>query len=313
MQPRTVVAISLLALGATPPAHAKPRTRVAINGLPTPVWFNDGDSFQVLEGPLSGTKARLAGFNTLESFGPVHQWGGWTAKELYAVAKMGAHNGRLGVWSCSWDNKRDGYGRGLFICPDLAIDQIRKGLAHAMTVTANPSEDQYLAAQREAIAARRGIWAHGVPEYVMTSMHSFAEDPGRQYAYNRLVSSVDGHSEMMEHRDVYEECERVCATMVEPTPESMDAALAWLDVADGISDLWLALPPGDKRHVVRIWASLRSVAALVPRHLQDGFRDALRAMSGEVVLQAASEEESSCGIYTDFKRRYGSGKAPCLK
>ena len=69
-------------------AVAEPASQVFLNGVPTPVFFNDGDSFRILEGPLKGTKARLAGFNTLESYGPVHQWGGWHAKELYAIAKM---------------------------------------------------------------------------------------------------------------------------------------------------------------------------------------------------------------------------------
>ena len=54
---------------------SEPRTKVVVNGLMSPVYFNDGDTFRVLSGQLSGTKARLEGFNTLESFGPVHQWG----------------------------------------------------------------------------------------------------------------------------------------------------------------------------------------------------------------------------------------------
>ena len=49
-------------------ASAEPASQVFLNGVPTPVFFNDGDSFRILEGPLKGTKARLAGFNTLESY-----------------------------------------------------------------------------------------------------------------------------------------------------------------------------------------------------------------------------------------------------
>jgi len=311
MQSRLLLALAVLIVPAG--AAAKARTRVVVNGTPTPVWFNDGDSFSVLEGPLAGTKARLAGFNTLESFGPVHQWGTWTARELYVLAKGGTMNGRKGIWSCTWDRKRDGYGRGLFNCPSLAEDQIRKGLAHAMTVTADPSPPSYVAAQQEAIAARRGIWAHGVPEYVLTSLHSFDEDPGRQYAYNRLVSSADGHSEMWEHRKIYSECETVCAKLVDVTPDSMEKAVGWLEGASDISDLWMGLNPDQKRHVVRIWSSLGSVAALVPRDRQDMFRSTLGELSAAGVIQIAAEREQSCAVYIHYKRRFGSSKAPCLK
>ena len=53
---------------------------------------------------------------------------------------------------------------------DLAVDQIRKGLAHAMTVTKEGADAVLMAAQRYAIKHKKGMWAHGVPEYVMTSL-----------------------------------------------------------------------------------------------------------------------------------------------
>ncbi len=107
--------VALLGVGGT--AMAEPAAMVFINGTPTPVFFNDGDSFRVTEGSLSGAKTRLAGFNTLESHGPVHQWGNWHFKELYANAKMATLNARRGVWHCqSKDMKRDGYGRILLHC-----------------------------------------------------------------------------------------------------------------------------------------------------------------------------------------------------
>jgi endonuclease YncB( thermonuclease family) len=190
-------------------ALARPMTKVFLNGAPAPVFFNDGDSFSVLGGPLEGTKARLAGFNTLESFGAVHRWGKWDAHELYVVAKMATLNARRGVWHCHSDLRRDGYGRILWTCPDLIVDQIRKGLAHAMTVTKDPSPKEHLEAQRLAQAERRGIWAHGIPEYVLTSTHS--NDEGYEgTTYNRLVSSADGHSEKWIHKDIYKDCDEIC-------------------------------------------------------------------------------------------------------
>ncbi|MBM4342434.1 MAG: nuclease [Deltaproteobacteria bacterium] len=189
--------------------HARPMSRVFLNGVPAPVFFNDGDSFTVLGGTLEGTKARLAGFNTLESFGPVHRWGNWSPHELYITAKMATLNARRGVWHCHSELNRDGYGRILWTCPDLIIDQIRKGLAHAMTVTEEPAPKDQLEAMAAAQAERRGIWAHGIPEFILTSTHSNDEGyPGA--TYNRLVSTRTGASRKWLHKDNYRDCQEVC-------------------------------------------------------------------------------------------------------
>jgi endonuclease YncB( thermonuclease family) len=191
----------------------------------TPVVFNDGDSFRVLGGPLTGAKARLSGFNTLESHGAVHQWGTWTAKEMYILAKLATHNARDNVWECTSDGKTDGYGRMLVFCPGLAKEQIRLGLAHAMSIDDKPADAELLAAQREAIAAKRGIWAHGVPEYILTSLHSSEEDVEGDGVYNRLVSSKDGHSIKWKHDVKYDECQNVCH-VVYPVDEARVTAVA---------------------------------------------------------------------------------------
>lgn len=184
-------------------------SRVFLNGTPAPVFFNDGDSFTVLAGPLEGTKARLAGYNTLESFGPVHRWGGWDPHELYVLAKMATLNARRGVWHCHSDMNRDGYGRILWTCPDLIVDQVRKGLAHVMLVTDEPAPEEHLQAMRAAQAEKRGIWKKGIPEYILTSLHS--KDEGYEGTnYNRLVSTQTGHSKKWVHDDNYKECQEVC-------------------------------------------------------------------------------------------------------
>lgn len=202
-----VAGSALLALPSV--ALARPVSRVFLNGSPAPVFFNDGDSFTVLGGPLEGTKARLAGYNTLETFGPVHRWGNWDPHEMYVLSKMATLNARRGIWHCYSDLKRDGYGRILWDCPDLAEDQIRKGLAHAMTVTKDPAPARYIAAQKLAMAERRGMWAHGTVPFVLTSLHS--NDEGYEgVTYNRLVSTEDGHSEKWIHKDIYGECQEIC-------------------------------------------------------------------------------------------------------
>jgi len=202
-----VLGVAALLLAAR--VDARPASRVFLNGVPTPVYFNDGDSFSVLGGAHEGSKARLSGFNSLESFGGVHRWGSWSAQELYVNSKMATLNGRRGVWHCYSDLKRDGYGRILWHCPDLALDNLRKGLAHAMTITAEPAAPELIEAQRLAQLEKRGMWAHGVPKYIVTSTHSNDEGYAGK-TYNRLISTEDGHSEQWLHNDNYKECEEVC-------------------------------------------------------------------------------------------------------
>ena len=73
-------------------AAAEPETLVILNKKATPVYFNDGDTFRALAGPFAGPSNRLAGFNTLESYGSVHRWGKFEAKELYNLAKIATWN-----------------------------------------------------------------------------------------------------------------------------------------------------------------------------------------------------------------------------
>ena len=70
----------------------------------------------------------------------VHVWGDWTAKELYVIAKLATLTARRGEWSCEGDGKKDGYGRLLLFCRDLAKDLIGKGLAHNYSVDENPGD-----------------------------------------------------------------------------------------------------------------------------------------------------------------------------
>ena len=302
------LALALMTFNA---AHAKePASQVFLNGVPTPVFFNDGDSFRVLEGPLKGTKARLAGFNTLESYGPVHQWGGWHAKELYAIAKMGTLNARRGVWNCSSEMEKDTYGRVLFVCLDLAEDQIRKGLAHVMSVTTEPGHPRLVEAQQDAINNKAGMWAHGVPEYVLTSLHSIDERSNRAYAYNRLVSSADGHSEKWMHQNKYEECQVVC----EQNIAIKDADLAKLRKSllknRDVKPILGGAPEQEVNHIIRMWLKTATVAAIIEKRDIAVMKKALEALKSDGMTTAT---DGSCVVYVDFKRRFGGDKAKCLK
>jgi len=304
-----------LIIGAMLPAICladEPLTQVHIEGEPVPVYFNDGDTFRIKGGKRQGSRSRLAGFNTLESFGAVHQWGEWTAQELYVLAKTATTFARRGMWRCHTTFEKDTYGRFLFHCPDLRVAQIRHGLAHAMTVTAEPAPPVLLEAQAEAIEHRRGIWAHGVPEYVMTSLHSVLERPG-QYASNRMVSTRDGHSEKWRHERAYKECEEICSKEVEISPDVIRANDVAIQGAPSVSEYWGELTLKQKVHIMRIWLMIDSVAAFVPEDTRPDLAGVLAVLVAGGTLVPSVTRKGSCMIYTDHTRRFGEGKAKCLK
>ncbi len=314
------VLLSLAAtLGSAEALAGPPATKVFLNGTPYPVTFNDGDSFRVLAGPFAGTKARLAGFNTLESHGPVHRWGNWTGRELYVNAKMATLHARRGVWHCTSDGSADGFGRILWDCPDLRLSQVRHGFAHAMTITWEPSAPEVLEAQAAAIAEGRGMWAHGAPAYILTSLHSVDENPGGGPTYNRLVSTLDGSSIVWRHRERHPDCTEVCHKVVSLLPEDMKRTTDAMRADDELGPMVEGWPEARVKHVVM---ELLNTGALLIDESRDSsevqaFRRAAerflreRLSSGE--MGQVQREAGSCGLYIHFKRRYGSSRAECLK
>lgn len=289
-------------------------SKVFINGRPSPVFFNDGDSFRVLGGPLKGLKARLSGFNTLESYGAVHSWGDWTAKEMFVIAKMATLNARRGVWNCTTDMKRDTYGRALMWCSDLATDQVRRGLAHAMTITAKPALPQLRAAQAQAIRERRGMWAHGVPEYVLTSLHSVAEGGGRDgKTYNRLVSSKDGHSAKWLHTIDYDECDTTCSSERSVSAEVVEGAVETLRADEDMADIVSTLPKSQLTQVITDYAQLGFFPGVKDESMVARITDKLAAMEAQGHLGQPEKGKGSCVLFVEFRRRYGSGRAKCLR
>ena len=304
--------VAAAVLGVPAASSAEVATKVFLNGVATPVYFNDGDSFRVLAGPLRGSKARLAGFNTLESYGPVHQWGTWTMRELSRFASLGTLNARRGTWKCTSDMNQDSYGRVLWLCPDLAVDQVRKGLAHAMTVTSDGAALEVVKAQQEAIAARRGIWAHGVPAFVLTSLHSTSEGFDGQ-PYNRLVASADGHSEKWRHSDNYRECQTVCQPSEDLQTGGLPAFAAELRQDPALT---AGLQAYDEATLLAMIVEFVKTGLLAGALKDEGLRVPLEARLAVAAASGrftASQTPLSCMIYVDFRRRYGDSKASCLR
>lgn len=304
--------VTVLASGGR--AAAETWARVFLNGVPVPVYFNDGDTFRVMDGPFRNTPCRLAGFNTLESYGPVHQWGDWHPYELFVIAKRATNNGRRGTWHCTTDGQRDGYGRLLTECPDLAIDQIRRGYAHPMEIDDTPSRPEYLRALQEAIRARRGMWAHGVPDFVMTSIHSMSEyTDGRPTAYNRRVSTLDGHSESTQHAESYGECQWVCDTETRTDDARVRAAARRLRedpaIAPGLSGLYNL----NLEALVSRFVRTGELPESVPEASRPGVLGRLTQERDQGLLGETRREAGSCGLYVEFDRRYGNDRAWCLR
>ena len=211
---RTRVAFSLLFLVAASPAGAghgsrhRPSSTVVLDGTPCAVRWTDGDTFRILDGALRGLSARVVGYDTLESYGPVHRWGGWSREELLRIAKAATPIAAAGRWTCANAGGVDRYKRLLVSCPDAAAALVGRGLAMVFAVDA-PADARLHALQREAQRRGEGMWAKGVPSAIPTSLHSAAENP-RGRAYDRVVDTATGAAMRREHAHVYATCEEVC-------------------------------------------------------------------------------------------------------
>lgn len=220
------VLFGLVACSGAPPNGGNPavppstdgRGAILLNGERMDVRWSDGDSFKFKSGQFEGSGVRLTGFNTLESYGPVHRWGTWTGAELYAIARTSKDVAAAGLWTCSTSGEKDGYGRLLVDCPDAAEALIRVGHAHAFSMD-GPSDRRLLAAQRKAQRRGLGIWKKGAPALIVTSLHSQEEGSG----YNRRVDSVTGMSSVRNHEETYQMCQEVCEG-----PEGQQSCLVYV-------------------------------------------------------------------------------------
>lgn len=183
-------------------------TTITLNDVETRVNFNDGDTFKVLDGVLKQSRARVVGINALENYGPVHEWEGSSSAYLYNTSRRATEIARRGHWTCTVGTEKDGFGRLLAFCDDLAIELIHEGVAHAYSIDEDPADEAYLEQQHFAQSERKGMWKFSVPEFIITSLHSASE--GGHETYNRLISTLDGHSEKWFHEEAYHTCQNIC-------------------------------------------------------------------------------------------------------
>ncbi len=181
---------------------------VILDGVSIAVKWDDGDTFHGTTPDGTKIKARLAGYNTLESYGPVHQWGEWTEKELYAFAKESGVFASSKIWECTDTKKGGGYGRVLVDCPQLRKEMLEQGFAHPFSIGA-PAPDADLQAMKTGMNNKAGIWGKGVPTVLITSLHSQDEKPDKE-VYNRVCDLSTGECAERVHTDTYTTCQKVC-------------------------------------------------------------------------------------------------------
>ena len=195
---------------SNPDKHDTPGT-VILNGVKTDVVWSDGDSFNVKSGQYKGHGTRLQRYNTLEAYGPVHSWGTWTPRELFDIAKESSSVAASQEWTCTTDGSIDGYHRLLVDCPDAAKELVRRGHAMVYAVENLTPDPELVAIQKQAQAKKVGIWAKGVVNGVITSLHSLGEDSKTEVeAYNRVVDTRTGQALARKHKDRYDTCQTVC-------------------------------------------------------------------------------------------------------
>lgn len=189
---------------------------VILNGVRVTAWWNDGDSFTP-RGRAHGKPVRVAGYNTLETFGAVHLWGTWSATDLLRLSRRATQVAASSVRYCTSLGKQDFYRRDLVKCQDAARDLVEQGLAMVYAVNEMPDQD-LLDRQSVAQAKGMGIWAGGVPETIVTSVHSVDENAGKSdapregqaTAYNRVVNTRTGATFQRQHQETFEICRSVC-------------------------------------------------------------------------------------------------------
>jgi micrococcal nuclease len=203
----SVVVCALFALDLNAQAAT---TTITLDGATTTVVFNDGDTFKVVKGPRKGERVRLTGVNTLETYGPVHQWLDATPDYLLKIANEATEVARNGHWVCATEKAKDVYGRSLATCADLETKLLSEGLAHAYSNNEKKAKAKFLEAQMRAQKSRVGMWKDGIPEKIITSVHSAAEGENKTKTFNRLISTNDGSTTKWFHHEEWETCQMVC-------------------------------------------------------------------------------------------------------
>ena len=196
------ISASLAQSGGTP---IESNGVVVLDGTETSVYWDDGDTFKVIE---TGASARLDGYNTLESYGAVHRFGpGEDA--LLEIANAATEMAKSKTWQCTTEPGSGGYGRIRVTCPDLRQALLAGGLAHVFAVGDSVPET-LLEAQSKAIQAQNGMWKGGAPSGIVTSVHSVDEKPNQTETYNRVVDPTTGQGTKRPHAETHKACTWVC-------------------------------------------------------------------------------------------------------
>jgi len=193
------------------------KVTILLDGVQEIVNFNDGDTFRILEGARKDQKARLVGYNTLESYGPVHFWGSANGWDLYHVNEKDIELARSERWMCTSQGTVDGYGRILVVCPELRKRMIAEGYAHVYAYGDEQPDPDLVALMLKAQNERRGMWKYGIPEAIVTSVHSVDEkdpdEPGVgnvKEAHNTMADTRTGKTYAVNHTTVFKPCDVFC-------------------------------------------------------------------------------------------------------
>ncbi|MCP4808629.1 MAG: nuclease [Proteobacteria bacterium] len=216
--PAAVVESAPTSVSPTPTAEY-PST-LFLDGVEVLASWDDGDTFASPRDGEKPLRARLSGFNTLESYGPVHSWGTWRPDELYVLSKKAGEVAGAGKWTCEVLAGGGGYGRERVDCPDLRRELLSRGLAHLFVFDGEADPDD-MAAQALAIESKLGMWEKGAPMWLVTSLHSLDEREDQVQTYNRVAHTGDGHVEKRMHVDIYTSCSEVC-------PEAVDSCMIYV-------------------------------------------------------------------------------------
>lgn len=195
-----------------------PKQTMWLDGANERVNWNDGDSFRIIGGVRDGQKARLVGYNTLESYGPVHFWGDGHGWDFYRTHKQATEVAKSEAWECESQGGADSYGRILVICPKLRERLVSEGLGHVYAYGKEEADPALLAIQMDSQNRRAGMWRYGVPRGIVTSVHSIderGEEDGvptepRKKSYNRIADTRTGKTWAVEHEKIFKPCDVFC-------------------------------------------------------------------------------------------------------
>ena len=140
-----------------------------------------------------------------------------------------------------------------------------------------------------------------------------AEDPTRDKHYNRVISTLDGHSSPWEHTETYAECEKVCH---ETTRLSAGAARPHVEKLQNDPALAMGLGefgPEQLRLLLSDFVREGRVTPIVRDEVRDALEKTLSQWKTEGLLSATEKTNDACMVYVDFKRRFGLTRAVCLQ